>query len=129
MEEILGRILPLPIFASGETATGRLLFLFRRCFFLGCGFLGFGFCGHNFIFLRLTYLRHGSFSEGDGIMRAGLSVVNGGRKIFSVLFRVASFLFFPVTMRVDDQQQKNNEARDNENDDDGLVTPHIAYKI
>jgi hypothetical protein len=77
----------------------------------------------------LTYLRHGSFSEGDGIMRAGLSVVNGGRKIFSVLFRVASFLLFPVTMGVDDQQEKNNEARDNENDDDGLVTPHIAYKI
>jgi hypothetical protein len=62
-------------------------------------------------------------------MRAGLPVVNGGRKIFSVFFRVASFLFFPITMTVNDQQEKNNEAHDNDNDDDGLVTPHIANKI
>ena len=85
--------LSLLIFAPGETASNkRLLFLFRRCFFLGCGLLGFGFCGHNFIFLRLTFLRHGSFSEGNGIMRTGLSVVNGGRKI---ICRVCARCFRP----------------------------------
>jgi hypothetical protein len=46
-----------------------------------------------------------------------------------VLFGVAPFLFFPVAISVNDQQDKNNEAGDNENDDDGFVTPHIAYKI
>jgi hypothetical protein len=46
-----------------------------------------------------------------------------------VLFGVASFLFFPVAIGVNDQQGENNQAADSDNDDDGLVTPHIAYKI
>jgi hypothetical protein len=48
---------------------------------------------------------------------------------YSVLFGLAPFLSFPLAISVDDQQDKNNEAGDSENDDDGFVTPHIAYKI
>jgi hypothetical protein len=34
-----------------------------------------------------------------------------------------------MAISVNDQRDKNNEAGDSENDDDGLVTPHPAYKI
>ncbi|MGA2789022.1 MAG: hypothetical protein ABSF60_15995 [Verrucomicrobiota bacterium] len=48
---------------------------------------------------------------------------------YSVLFGLASLLFFPMTMSVNDQQDKNNKAGDSKNDDDGLATPNLAYKI
>ena len=36
---------------------------------------------------------------------------------------------FPVTIRVNHQQDKNQKAGHHENDDDGLVTPRFAHKI
>jgi hypothetical protein len=46
-----------------------------------------------------------------------------------VLLGLAAFLFFPMAISVNDQHDKNNEAGDSENDDDGFVMPYIAYKI
>jgi hypothetical protein len=47
-----------------------------------------------------------------------------------VPFKAMTFLpFLPVTIGVNNQKDKNDKAGDNENDNDGLVPPRIAYKI
>jgi hypothetical protein len=46
----------------------------------------------------------------------------------SVFFRMTSLLLFPMAISVNDQQDKNNQADGEENDDEWLVSPHIAHK-
>jgi hypothetical protein len=46
----------------------------------------------------------------------------------SVLLGMAIFLLSPMAMGVNDQQDKNNQADGAENDDEWLVSPHIAHK-
>jgi hypothetical protein len=46
----------------------------------------------------------------------------------SVLFRVASLLFFPVTIGVNDQQGKYNESGHEENDGEWFILPYLTYK-
>jgi hypothetical protein len=46
----------------------------------------------------------------------------------SVLFRVASFLLFPMAISVNDQQDKNNQADGEENDYERFISPQVAHK-
>jgi hypothetical protein len=42
---------------------------------------------------------------------------------------VALLLFVTMAVRVNHQQDKNNDAADQENDDDGLILPYRLHKI
>jgi hypothetical protein len=46
----------------------------------------------------------------------------------SVLFRMASFLLFPMAVGINDQQGKNNQTGGKKDDNERLISPHIAHK-
>jgi hypothetical protein len=46
----------------------------------------------------------------------------------SVLLGMASFLFFPVAVGVNDQQGENDQAGDKDDDDEWFISPHLAHK-
>jgi len=72
--------LPLLIFTPGETV-GDYFFFLAAGFFL-VALLTLAFFAITLIFYYgLTYLRHGSFSEGEGIMLAGAMIVNDRSRI------------------------------------------------
>jgi hypothetical protein len=46
----------------------------------------------------------------------------------SVFLGMASFLFFPVAVGVNDQEAKNDQTDNKYDDNERLVSPHIAHK-